>query len=65
MHSTEPVHTCSDIRMRPALITLAGWIRVSEGRIHSTVRISGPPEVTATVCSNCPTMPSSAHAKTW
>jgi len=65
MHSTKPVHTCSDMRMQPAFITLTGWIRARRGLLHSTVKISGPPEVTATVCSNCPTMPSSAHANTW
>ena len=26
MHSTKPIHTCSDVRMRPAFITLAGCI---------------------------------------
>ena len=26
MHSTKPVHTCSDVRMRPAFITLTGCI---------------------------------------
>jgi len=65
MHSTKPVHTCSDIRMQPDFITLTGWKRARAKLIHSTVRISGPPEVTATVCSNCPMKPSSAHAKTW
>jgi hypothetical protein len=31
----------------------------SNDNAHSTVRISGPPEFTITVCSNCPIIPPS------
>jgi hypothetical protein len=33
--------------------------------LHSTVKISGPPDVTCTVCSNWAMLPPSRHRKTW
>ena len=47
-------------RKNPVLLTTAQFFSN-----YSTVRISGPPSVTYTVCSNWQILPPSAQAKTW